>query len=671
LCVFRYNVAVSETVRAVVLIVLSLPLLAGVALLSARMLGVRRSWVAVVMSTVIGWTVGFLVSLAVAGSLEDGRLLRNTLVLAFVFTMAAMVGLDLLARPGSLAQGDAAGRFVVPRPKRYVTDRLDVVRRSREIAEIAHRNGFGPQLGIRHRHERRAVLDRDPPAVRARRTLEQCGGMFVKLGQIASTRSDIVPPDFIEELSKLQSDVAPDDPEAMRAVVEAELGASVDEVFAEFEWDPIGAASIAQVYRATLRSGEPVVVKVQRAQVAEIVRRDSEVVLRLARAAENNTPLGKDYRIAALAEEFVTGVQTELDFRTEANNADGIGENMADVDGIRVPKVFEQHSTPRLLVQERFDGPQVSDSAQVDALDVDRTAMADHLLRAALKQMMTDGWFHADLHPGNVLVLGDGSLGIIDFGACGRLDPLQQGSLRQMLISVALQDAVGLRQAVSEACELPRSVEDEALERALARFLSRNVRPGQSVDAHAVADLMEMLSTFGIGVPVEFTTFGRALVVLEGTLRTIAPGYHFAEGAQKLAGEWVAASSADVTDPADADMNALLQRELIAMAPTLRDLPRRSDRVLRMIERGDVSARVSLFASADDTQFVAKMVNRAVLALIAVVLGLIAVMLVVSTGGPTFVADVSLLNFFGYLGLFGSVVLMLRVVAAIVREGLN
>jgi ubiquinone biosynthesis protein len=662
---------VSETVRAIVLIALSFPLLAGVALLSARMLGVRRSWVAILISALIGWTVGFAVSFGVAGSVEDGRFLRNTLVLAFVFTMAAMVGLDLLARPGSLAQGDAAGRFVVPRPKRYVTDRVDVVRRSREIAEIAHRNGFGPQLGIRHRHERRAAVDRDPPAVRARRTLEQCGGMFVKLGQIASTRTDILPPDFIVELSKLQSDVAPDDPKAMRTVIEDELGAEVDEVFAEFEWEPIGAASIAQVYRATLRTGEPVVVKVQRSQVAEIVRRDSEVVLRLARAAENSTPLGKEYRIAALAQEFVSGVQTELDFRTEANNAEGIGANMAEVDGIRVPKVFEQHSTPRLLVQERFDGPQVSDRARVDTLDVDRTAMADHLLRAALKQMMTDGWFHADLHPGNVLVLDDGSLGIIDFGACGRLDALQQASLRQMLISVAVQDAAMLRQAVSEACELPRGVGDESLERALARFLSRNVRPGQSVDAHAVADLMEMLTTFGIGVPVEFTTFGRALVVLEGTLRTIAPDYHFAEGAQKMAGEWVAASSVDVTDPSDVDMDALLQRELIALAPTLRDLPRRSDRVLRMIERGDVTTRVSLFASPDDTLFVAKMVNRAVLALVAVVLGLISVMLVVSTGGPAFVADVTLLNFFGYLGLFGSVVLMLRVVAAIVREGLN
>ena len=226
----------------------------------------------------------------------------------------------------------------------------------------------------------------------------------------------------------------------------------------------------------------------------------------------------------------------------------------------------------------------------LDQLALDRVELADHLLRAALKQMMTDGWFHADLHPGNVLVLADGTVGIIDFGACGRLDPLQQASLRQMLIATALQDAALLRQAVSEACELPRGVEDESLERALARFLSRNVRPGQTVDAHAVADLMEMLSTFGIAVPVEFTTFGRALVVLEGTLRTISHRLSLRRARpRRWPANGCAAASTDGDGDGEQDLNELAQRELIALLPTLRDLPRRSDRVLRMVERGDVA----------------------------------------------------------------------------------
>lgn len=656
----------NETLHVALLVALSFPGIVVIALVSARLLGVRRSWVAILLSAVVGWSAGFAVSYVISGGFHEDRLIRNTFILSFVFTMVAAVALDLLAKPGTLAQGEEAGRFEIPQPKRYVQERVDVVRRSREIVEVAHRNGFGPQLGLRRRRGERAS-QREPEPVRARRTLEQCGGMFIKLGQIASTRTDIVPPEFVEELSKLQSGAAPADPEQMKSLIEEELGATVEEVFSEFEWEPIGTASIAQVYKATLRSGEPVVVKAQRPDVAEVVSRDSEVLLRLARTVERNTTLGRDYRIATLAQEFIDGVRAELDFRREATNADAIGQNMSEVEGVRVPRVFEPFSTPRLLVQERFDGPQVSDEAAVAESGFDPKGLADHLLRAALKQMMTDGWFHADLHPGNVLLLSDGALGIIDFGACGRLDPLQQASLRQMLIATAMQDAASLRQAVAEVCEIPSSVEDESLERALARFLSRNVRPGQAVGAGAIADLMEMLTMFGIGVPVEFTTFGRALVVLEGTLRTVAPGYNFSDAATSVAEEWVSTKKEEALD----DLDTLLQKELIALLPTLRDLPRRSDRILRLVEKGEVSTKVSLFSKQEDTRFVSQMVNRAVLAFIGAVLGLLSTVLVTTTSGPHFAGTLTLLNFFGYLGLLGAIVLMLRVVAAVVREGAN
>ncbi len=659
----------SETLRILLFVLLSLPLIVLVAFIASRMLGVRRSWVAIVVSGVIGWTVGFAVSLGIAGELEDAHLLRNTLVLSFVFTMATAVALDLLAKPGTLEQGDSAGLFVVPRPRQYVEERVDVVRRSREIVEIARRNGFGPQMsGRRHRTAEDVALARDPAPVRARRTLEQCGGMFVKLGQIASTRSDLLPQPFIEEFSRLQSNVAPADAADMRALVELELGASVDEVFAEFDWEPIGTASIAQVYRATLHTGEPVVVKAQRPEIAEIVRRDTQVLLRLAGAIERNTPTGAEYRVANLAREFADGVAAELDFRGEAQNAEAIRQNMVDQAGIRVPKVFDRFSTSRLLVQERFDGPAASDAAAIADLGVDRMTMAGNLLRAALKQMMTDGWFHADLHPGNVLVLSDGSIGLIDFGACGRLDPLQQASLREMLMATALRDPAMLRQAVVDVCDVGSNEGEDALERALARFLARHVQPGQAVGASAIADLMQLLSSFGIDVPVEFTTFGRALVVLDGTLITLAPTFSFSEASQALATEWVTARTDDEGEP---DLEAIARDELIAQLPTLRDLPKRADRVLRQAERGELTTRISLFARDDDQRFVAKMVNRLVLAFVGGVLGLLSVVLLTTTNGPIFAGEVTLLNFFGYLGLFGGVVLLLRVVAASVREGLN
>jgi ubiquinone biosynthesis protein len=660
---------VSETLQILAFVVLSLPLIVVVALVASRMLGVRRSWVAILLSGVIGWTAGFGISLAIAGELHDAHLLRNTLVLSFVLTMAAAVGFDLLAKPGTLEQGNAAGLFVVPRPGRYLEERVDVVRRSREIVEIARRNGFGPQLsGRRHRYPSEVALEREPAPVRARRTLEQCGGMFVKLGQIASTRSDLLPQSFIDEFSRLQSNVAPAEPAAMRELIESELGASVDEIFAEFDWEPIGTASIAQVYRATLHSGDPVVVKAQRPEIAEIVRRDTQVLLRLAGAIERNTPTGAEYRVATIAREFADGVTAELDFRGEAQNAIAIRQNMADQPGVRVPKVFDRFSTSRLLVQERFEGPEASNSSAIASLHVDGAVLAENLLRAALKQMMTDGWFHADLHPGNVLVLADGTLGLIDFGACGRLDPLQQASLKEMLMATALRDAAMLRQAVAEVCDIGSNEGEDALERALARFLARHVQAGQAVDASAVADLMQLLSGFGIDVPIEFTTFGRALVVLDGTLLTLAPSFSFSEASQAVATEWVTARSDDEGEP---DLEAIARDELIAQLPTLRDLPKRADRVLRQAERGELTTRTSLFSRDEDMTFVSKMVNRLVLAFVGGVLGLLSVVLLTTTGGPQFAGDLTLLNFFGYLGLFGGVVLLLRVVAAVVREGLN
>ncbi len=666
--------SMGETLRILVLLLVSLPVVVLLGFVGSRLLGVRRSWVAIVISGVVGWLVGLGIALAMSGgTIRDAEFLRNAFLLGFLATMATAVAIDLMAKPGTLSQGDAAGRFVVPRPKQYVEERLDVVRRSREIVEILHRNGFGPQLGWSRRRREEAALARDPAPVRARQALEQCGGMFVKLGQIASTRSDLLPPEFIDELSKLQSDVAPADPAAMKALIEAELGAPVEQVFSAFDWEPIGTASIAQVYRATLHTGEPVVVKAQRPEIPEIVRRDTEVLLRVAGTIERNTPWGEGYHVSTIAADFADGIRTELDFRQEGRNAQAIGANMASIAGVAVPEVFGDYTTAKVLVQERLDGPQASDDGALRDLGLDRRALADVLLRAALKQMMTDGWFHADLHPGNVLVLGSGvqaRLGIIDFGACGRLDPLQQASLQQMLIATALRDASMLRQAVADTCEIGSEVDDDSLERALARFLALNVQPGQAVSATAVSDLMQLLITFGIRVPMEFTTFGRALVVLDGTLRTLAPGYQFSEAAQEVATEWVTAARGD-EDAGEVDLQALAQQELIAQLPTLRDLPRRTDRVLRLLEKGDVTTRVSLFSRDDDTRFVAKMVNRATLAFIGAAVALVAVLLLVSQSGPAFAGDVTLFQFLGYVGLFGATVLLLRVIAAIVREGQN
>ena len=656
----------SEGLTVIVELVILVPGLFLVTSVATRLLGVRRSWVANLTSVVLGSVSGAVIALVLAeGDITKHGYIRNTLAIAFVMTMVVSVGADMLAKPGTLAKGDQAGLFVLPRPISHARDVLDDFRRTREIIRIVSHNGFGPSIGIRGRREKRAVIANASTEVRLRTTLEECGGMFVKLGQMASTRSDLFPPDVIDVLAHLQSQVTPAPPDDMRALIEDELGAPVGQVFAEFEWEPIAAASIGQVYRATLRTGEKVIVKAQRPDVADVVRRDSKVLLRLASSVEAKTPFGAEYRVNELAEEFTKGLAEELDFRIEARNTEAIAENMADQPKIRVAHIYDEYSTPRVMVQERLEGVEVTRPDELEALGYDTVELADALLRAALTQMMTDGFFHADLHPGNVMVLEGGVIGMIDFGATGRLDPLMQASLRQMLVATSLRDAAMLRQAVGEVAEIGADVDADALERALAKFMAVHVAPGSSIGAAAVHDLMQMLTQFGIRVPAELTTFSRALVILEGTLATMSPGYKLSEHAQDIAEEWAAEKFAP------GSIEDMLKNELVTLLPTLHQLPRHADRIADMVERGTLTTRVSLFSTPADTDFITKMVNRFTLAFVGAVLGVISAMLLATSQGPTLADGTQLLHIFGSIGLASGVVLMLRVVAAVIRDGFN
>jgi len=489
--------------------------------------------------------------------------------------------------------------------------------------------------------------------------------MFVKLGQLLSTRADLVPPSVVAELSRLQDQVTPAPQEEIDKLLEAELGRPVNEAFSEFDPEPIAAASIGQAYRARLRTGEQVVVKVQRPGIAESVERDLLVLTELARTVEVRTSWGAEYHVTELAGEFAERLREELDFRQEARNATEIAAGLAGNNEVHVPVVHRELSTARVLVMEWLDGPSVREGDTIQDMGFDRARLANALLRCALKQMLVDGRFHADPHPGNVLVLQGGRLGLIDFGATGRLDARQQASMREMLVAVQQRDAGLLRQAVLEVATLRRRFDDEQLERALARFMAKHLGASAAPSAAMFNDLLQLFFTFGITLPPEFSTFFRALVTLEGTLTMLSPGYLVIEAAERLAAEWAKASLAP------GSVEELVRRELASLALLLRRTPRHLERIATMIERGDLRARVSLLADEQDARAVARLVNRAVLALLGGVVGVLSVMLLGTQGGPPFTGDTSLFQFFGYFGLFCATVLILRVLVAVLRDGVS
>ncbi len=644
----------------------SLPAILGIAFLAGRLLGVRRSWTTAVASGIVGWLAGAGLSLVIARAEGGAGFTRNLWLFSTFFAMSSSVWIELLAKPGALARA-RTGLASIPRPLRTLRRTSQRVSRYAQITRIAVKYGLGPSLGLSASAEDRTdpTAKKAPLVLRLRRALEECGGMFVKLGQVASTRSDLLPGAAVAELSRLQDRVAPAEREAVQALLEEELGAPVESFFAEFEWDPVAAASIAQAHRARLHEGQPVIVKVQRPGIAEAVERDIQVLLELARSAESRVGWAAEYRVLDLAHEFADRLREELDFRIEARNAIEISERLSDMPKVRIPRVYRELSSGRVLVMEWLDGVSVRQTDRIDTLGFDRDALADQLLRCCLQQMLIDGHFHADPHPGNVLVLEDGSIGLIDFGAAGRLDPMGQSSLRAMMVAVRRQDPAMLRQAVLEVATLRRGFDDEQLERALARFMARNFGPGATPSAAMFNELLQLFFSFGITLPPEFSTFFRAMVTLEGTLTTLSPGYLVIDAAQAVAAEWVA-------DQLTAgSLEELARNELLALAPLLRRLPRHLDRLATIAERGDLRGRVSLLADAEDVRVVTRWVNRAVLAFLGGVVGLISVILLGVEGSPPFTGETNLYEFFGYFGLFCSTVLVLRVLVAVLHDGVN
>ncbi len=638
-------------------------LLAGA--LIGRVLGVRRSFAATVTSGTIGWVVGVVVALWIAADTHPASegFARNLFLFTLLGAMAAAVWLEFLARPGIVMRAQT-GLQSVPHPVRSLRRRGRRVQRYAEISRIAVRNGLGPTLGLGRKDDVDASAAR-PPVRRLRLALEECGGMFVKLGQVLSTRTDLISPQAATELGLLQDHVRPAPREGIAAMLEEELDAPVSDVFRGFDWQPVAAASIGQVYRAQLPDGSRVVVKVQRPGIDESVRVDLSVLEELGRVIQTRTTWGREYRVEDLVAEFSARLREELDYRIEARNAAAIAATMPGDAHIRVPFVYEELSTSRVLVMEWLDGASVREVDWSGVRADDRVKLADSLLRTFLEQMLQEGVFHADPHPGNVMLLTDGQLALIDFGAVGRLDPVQQAALRELMAGVSRRDADAVVQAVLQVASLRRGVDVNDFERALARFMAQHLAPGSQPDAAMFNAMLRLMFDYGITMPAEWSTFFRALIVLEGTLTTIAPGYSVIDAAESIAAKWVRS----LINPSS--MQQAVRDELLRTVPMLRRLPRHIDRAFTSIERDGLRVRVSHFSDEQDERVVVRMVNRIVLAVLSGAIGLVSVGLIAIDGGPAFSESTSLFRVFGYFGLFCATVLAMRVIVAVLRDGLN
>jgi ubiquinone biosynthesis protein len=620
---------------------------------AARLLGVRhRSWSAALLVGSIGWALAGLWAIAVT----DGHVEQLSAVVALVAsvlcTMLVAVALDLLRSH----EPRHRPLLSVPHPVRAIRRVLRRVRRYVRVLRIASRHGLGPYLGLHGDPEKAAAS-----AASARAALEEAGGVFVKLGQLLAGRADLLPPEARREFAHLQERVTPADPAAVSALLEAELGVASGEVFRSFDTTPVAAASIAQAHAAQLPSGEEVIVKIQRPGIDVVVEDDLAITRWMARLAQRHTLWGRTYRVVDLAEEFGAALREELDFRIEARNLREAAVALSGQSGVVVPQVFPELSTRRVLVLERLDGVALSAPAERVPLPEDARKLGDLLLRAVVAPMMAGERFHADPHPGNVRLLSDGRVGLLDFGATGRLDAFEQASVVDILLAIRRHDPTLLLDAVRHIATLSVEVDENQLEHALARFLTRNISPGATPDAAMLTELLHVFLTFGIALPAGTTTMFRALVTLQGTLEALCPHYPIIDAAEDLAGDLLIHKVTPQT------LAEAAQQEFITAAPMLRRMPRQLDRIATQLQRGELRLQTRVLGDPADARLLSRLVGQVVLVLASATLGGISIGLLTITGGPMVTAGLSIYQMLAYGGLTLSLILLLRVITGVLR----
>ncbi|MEU9835701.1 AarF/UbiB family protein [Streptosporangium sp. NPDC048047] len=569
------------------------------------------------------------------------------LVCALLAGMVFLVVAEALVPPGSLP-----GPLEIVRGLRR---RVSRSRRYLRITRILVRHGLGPYLRGRD-PDLGAPSSRAGLARSLREALDDAGVTFVKLGQILSTRADLLPEEFVEELRLLQDRAARAPWAEIEPVLTAELGGPVEETFARFDREPLAAASIAQVYRARLRTGEEVVVKVRRPGITAVVEQDLDIVDRLARTLERRTRWGRAFGVGDLARGFAVALREELDFRIETANMAAVAAASAG-EPVRVPTPYPALSGRRVLVMERLEGVPLGSAAPERGEELART-----LFETLLRQVMLHGVFHADPHPGNLMLLDDGRLALLDFGSVGRLDASLRGALQRLLGALDRGDPLGVGDALLEVVPRPDEIDERELERELGRFMARHLAGGAVPDARMFGELFRIVFAHGLSVPPEVAAVFRALATVEGTLVKIAPGFDIVAEARAFSTRHLA----EQTDPGR--VRQALTAEMLDLLPMLRRLPRRVERIVGAAENGRFGLNVRLFADERDRRHVTGLLHQVLVTVLSATTGLMAALLLGAGPGPRVTPDVGLHQLIAYNLLVISAILALRVLVVVFRR---
>lgn len=472
--------------------------------------------------------------------------------------------------------------------------------RYRQIAQTLTRHGMGHAVGVLGLN-RFVPFRKSLPGqmgqpkngasgpVHLRLAFEELGTTFIKLGQILSTRSDLLPPEYQAELARLQDATAPVAPNIVREIVIAELGQPIETAFASFDLTPLASASIGQAHAATLLDGTEVVVKVRRPGVVEQVDEDLEILQNLAMMASRRWELADQYDVPGLAHEFAQTLRDEMDYLREARNAERFAANFAHDPSVHIPRVCWETTTSRMLTLQRMCGIKITDLAALDAAHIDRQALAQRAAKLILHMIFEDGFFHGDPHPGNFFVEPDGSIDLIDFGMVGTVDTRTREQLLGVLVAVTSQDTGRLADVLQELGVARQRIDHDALQRDLDHVLRHYYGlPLAEISLRAVlSEALTIVRRYHLQLPPDLALLVKTLVMEEGLGVQLAPTFNLASAlappAQRL---WLRQYSPLL-------WARRLNTASLDVARLGMDLPRELRRIMNDLERGalEVAAR--------------------------------------------------------------------------------
>jgi len=446
--------------------------------------------------------------------------------------------------------------------------------------------------------------------------LETLGPTFVKLGQLLSTRADLLPPSYLEALSRLQDDVDPVPLADVQKTIEDDLNVRLSKAFLTFDEEPLASASLGQVHRATLRDGRPVAVKVQRPGILEQVLADLTVLDEIAAFVDHHTNVGKRYEFAPMMLEFRKALMDELDYEIEANHLRTLKRNLVEFERLFVPAPIDSYVSTRVLTMEYVSGTKITALNPVALIDIDAEGLADELIQGYLHQILIDGFFHADPHPGNVFITEHGRLALLDLGMVGHLSPTLQDKLLKLVLAISEgrgEDAADAAIALGEKRE---EFDEETFKRDVVSTVGHyfDVSLQDFQVGRIVLEVNQSAGAHGIKSPVELTMLGKTLLTLDNIARSLAPALDVNASIRKNASKLMQRRLLKSLSPGTVFTTVLEAKEFAEQ------LPRRINRVLESLASSQLKLKVEVIDEGAVIDGLQKVANRITMGLVVAAL---------------------------------------------------